>query len=70
MSGELLTSTGDVVGRWKEYFEGLLKPSEEEAEAENSEENSSITQAEVIELVGKLLGGKAPGMDEYSGWIS
>ncbi|XP_029903635.1 uncharacterized protein LOC115356559, partial [Myripristis murdjan] len=24
--GELLTSTGDIVGRWKEYFEGLLNP--------------------------------------------
>ncbi|KAI3356723.1 hypothetical protein L3Q82_003402 [Scortum barcoo] len=52
--GELLTSTGDIVGRWKKYFEDLLNPtdlpSNEEAEAGVSEvESSSITQAEVTE---------------------
>jgi hypothetical protein len=66
--GELLTSTGDVVGRWKEYFEDLLNPtvtsSDEEAEAGDSEADSPITQAEVTEVVRKLLGGKAPGVDE------
>ncbi len=35
--GQLLTSTGDIVGWWKEYFEDLLNPtvtsSIEEAEA-------------------------------------
>ncbi|KAI3356491.1 hypothetical protein L3Q82_017697 [Scortum barcoo] len=35
--GELLTSTGDIVGRWKKHFEDLLNPtdlpSNEEAEA-------------------------------------
>ena len=35
--GELLTLTGDIVGRWKEYFEDLLNPTDtpsiEEAEA-------------------------------------
>ncbi|KAI3360829.1 hypothetical protein L3Q82_013054 [Scortum barcoo] len=39
--GELLTSTGNTVGRWKEYFEELLNPTDtpstEEAEAEDSE---------------------------------
>ncbi|KAI3363884.1 hypothetical protein L3Q82_001484 [Scortum barcoo] len=63
--GELLTSTGDIVGRWKKYFEDLLNPtdlpSSEEAEAGDSEVDPSITQAEVIEVVHKLLGGKAPG---------
>ncbi|XDV52206.1 hypothetical protein PO909_020956 [Leuciscus waleckii] len=58
--GQLLTSTGDVVGRWKEYFEDLLNPTDtssiEEAEAEGSEVDSSITQAEVTEVVKKLLG--------------
>ncbi|KAI3356596.1 hypothetical protein L3Q82_017796, partial [Scortum barcoo] len=48
--GELLTSTGDIVGRWKKYFEDLLNPtdlpSSEEAEAGDSEVDSSITQAE------------------------
>ncbi len=66
--GRLLTSTGDVVGRWKEYFEDLLNPavtsSIEEAEAGCSEVASSITRAEVTEVVKKLLGGKAPGVDE------
>ncbi|KAI3376767.1 hypothetical protein L3Q82_000364 [Scortum barcoo] len=53
--GELLTSTGDIVGRWKKYFEDLLNPtdlpSNEEAEAGDSEVDSSITQAEVTEVV-------------------
>ncbi|KAI3361902.1 hypothetical protein L3Q82_002221 [Scortum barcoo] len=63
--GELLTSTEDIVGRWKKYFEDLLNPtdlpSNEEAEDGDSEVDSSITQAEVTEVVRKLLGGKAPG---------
>ncbi|KAI3367202.1 hypothetical protein L3Q82_008254 [Scortum barcoo] len=63
--GELLTSTGDIVGRWKKYFEDLLNPtdlpSNEEAEAGVSEVDSSITQAEVTEVVRKLRSGKAPG---------
>ncbi|KAI3374080.1 hypothetical protein L3Q82_022646 [Scortum barcoo] len=66
--GELLTSTVDIVGRWKKYFEDLLNPptdtrhmpSTEEAEAGDSEVDSSITQAEVTEVVRKLLSGKAP----------
>ncbi|KAI3368228.1 hypothetical protein L3Q82_007815 [Scortum barcoo] len=36
----------------------------EEAEAGDSEVDSSITRAEVTEVVRKLLGGKAPGVDE------
>ncbi|KAK3545105.1 hypothetical protein QTP70_000615 [Hemibagrus guttatus] len=66
--GELLVSTGDIVGRWKEYFEDLLNPTDtpsvEEPEAEDSEVDSFITQAEVTEVVQQLLGGKAPGVDE------
>ncbi|KAK3571000.1 hypothetical protein QTP86_033564, partial [Hemibagrus guttatus] len=66
--GELLVSTGDIVGRWKEYFEDLLNPTDtpsvEEPEAEDSEIDSFITQAEVTEVVQQLLGGKAPGVDE------
>ncbi|KAK3542618.1 hypothetical protein QTP86_031319, partial [Hemibagrus guttatus] len=65
---ELLVSTGDIVGRWKEYFEDLLNPTDtpsvEEPEAEDSEVDSFITQAEVTEVVQQLLGGKAPGVDE------
>ncbi|KAI3351350.1 hypothetical protein L3Q82_005891 [Scortum barcoo] len=68
--GELLTSTGDiVVGRWKKYFEDLLNPtdlpSSEEAEAGDSEVDSSITQAEVTEVVRKLLSvARSQGVDE------
>ncbi|KAK3523969.1 hypothetical protein QTP70_017490, partial [Hemibagrus guttatus] len=66
--GELLVSTGDIVGRWKEYFEDLLNPTDtpsvEEPEAEDSEVDSFIPQAEVTEVVQQLLGGKAPGVDE------
>ncbi|KAK3530107.1 hypothetical protein QTP86_014770 [Hemibagrus guttatus] len=66
--GELLVSTGDIVGRWKEYFEDLLNPTDtlsvEEPEAEDSQVDSFITQAEVTEVVQQLLGGKAPGVDE------
>ncbi|KAI3373822.1 hypothetical protein L3Q82_022396 [Scortum barcoo] len=39
-------------------------PSTEEVEAGDSEVDSSITQAEVTEVVHKLLSGKAPGVDE------
>ncbi|KAI3369294.1 hypothetical protein L3Q82_007548 [Scortum barcoo] len=54
--GELLTSTEDIVGRWKKYFEDLLNPtdllpSSEEAGAGDSEVDSSITRAEVTEVV-------------------
>ncbi|KAK3572660.1 hypothetical protein QTP86_001628 [Hemibagrus guttatus] len=65
---ELLASTGDIVGRWKEYFENLLNPTDtpamEEPEAEDSEVDSFITQAEVTEVVQQLLSSKAPGVDE------
>ncbi|KAI3364169.1 hypothetical protein L3Q82_010988 [Scortum barcoo] len=66
IGGELLTSTGDIVGRWKKYFEDLLNPtdlpSNEEAEAGVSEVDSSITQAEVTEVVQQApRSGKAPG---------
>ncbi|KAK3517717.1 hypothetical protein QTP70_016386 [Hemibagrus guttatus] len=66
--GELLVSTGDIVGRWKEYFEDLLNPTDtpsvEESEAGDSEVDSFITQAEVTEVVQQLLGGKALWVDE------
>ncbi|KAK3515164.1 hypothetical protein QTP70_008179 [Hemibagrus guttatus] len=66
--GELLASTGDIVGWWKEYFKDLLNPTDmpsvEEPEAGDSEVDSFITQAEVTEVVQQLLGGKAPGVAE------
>ncbi|KAK3530421.1 hypothetical protein QTP86_024466 [Hemibagrus guttatus] len=65
---ELLASTGDIVGRWKEYFEDLFNPTDTpsvvEPEAEDSEVDSFITQAEVTEVVQQLLGGKALGVEE------
>ncbi|TWW67270.1 hypothetical protein D4764_02G0003110 [Takifugu flavidus] len=66
--GVLLTSIRDVVDRWKEYFEDLLNPtntpSSEEVGPGDLEMGSHISGAEVAEVVKKLLGGKAPGVDE------
>ena len=65
--GALLTSTRDVVSRWGEYFEDLLNPTDtcsEEAQSESTETGPPISGAEVAEVVKKLLGGKAPGVDE------
>ncbi|TWW54485.1 hypothetical protein D4764_0145930 [Takifugu flavidus] len=66
--GVLLTSTQDVVDRWKEYFEDLLNPtntpSSEEVGPGDLEMGSHISGAEVAEVVKKLLGGRAPGVDE------
>ncbi|KAK3521202.1 hypothetical protein QTP70_000769, partial [Hemibagrus guttatus] len=61
--GELLASTGDIVRRWKEYFEDLLNPTDTPS-VEEPEVDSFITQAEVNEVVRQLLGGKALGVDE------
>ncbi|KAI3360387.1 hypothetical protein L3Q82_002295 [Scortum barcoo] len=49
---------------WEEFGEAMEEDYREEAEAGDSEVDSSITQAEVTEVVRKLLGGKAPGVDE------
>ncbi|KAK0138802.1 putative RNA-directed DNA polymerase from transposon X-element [Merluccius polli] len=66
--GALLTSTRDVVDRWKEYFEDLLNPTDtpsgKEAGPGDSGVGSPISGAEVAEVVRKLLDGRAPGMDE------
>ncbi|XP_072565970.1 uncharacterized protein [Paramormyrops kingsleyae] len=66
--GALLISALDVVGRWKEYFEDLLNPtdtpSNEEAESGDLMVDLPISGAEVAEVVKKLLGGRAPGVDE------
>nr|XP_049579068.1 uncharacterized protein LOC125970583 [Syngnathus scovelli] len=66
--GVLLTSTRDVLSRWGDYFEDLLNstytPSIEEAGPGDSEADSPIFGVEGTEVVKKLLGGKAPGVDE------
>uniref|UniRef100_A0A8C4S0K5 Reverse transcriptase domain-containing protein n=1 Tax=Erpetoichthys calabaricus TaxID=27687 RepID=A0A8C4S0K5_ERPCA len=66
--GALLTLTWDVVGRWGEYFQDLLNPtnmpSNEEAEPGDSEVGSPISGTEVTEVVKKLVGGRALGVDE------
>ncbi|TWW71611.1 hypothetical protein D4764_16G0001080 [Takifugu flavidus] len=66
--GVLLTSTQDVVDRWKEYFEDLLNPinapASEEAGPGDLGTGSHISGAEFAEVVKKLLGGKVPGVDE------
>uniref|UniRef100_A0A8C6LTH4 Endonuclease/exonuclease/phosphatase domain-containing protein n=1 Tax=Nothobranchius furzeri TaxID=105023 RepID=A0A8C6LTH4_NOTFU len=66
--GELLTSIGAIVGRWKEYFEELLNPtyvhSEEEPEPGDLEMDCPISGAEVAEVVKQPHNGGAPGADE------
>ena len=65
--GTLLTSTEEVVGRWKEHFEELLNPTNMpsmlEAELEVDGVSSSISLVEVTEVVKHLCSGKAPGID-------
>ena len=64
----LLTSTKDVVYRWREYFEDLINPtntpSGEKAGPMDPGMGSLILEAEVANVVKKHLGGKAPGVDE------
>ena len=63
--GALLTSTRHVVDRWKEYFLNPTDtPSTKEAGPGDSGVGSPISGAEVAEVVKKLLGGRAPGVDE------
>ena len=67
MGGELLTQTEDIVRPWKEHFEDLnpvSMSSIEEAKSKDLGEDSYITLAEVVEIVKKLPGFKAPGVDE------
>ena len=67
MDEELLIRTEDTVGRWQEHFKHTHNPagmsSTEETVSEDSGEDSSITLAEVAEVV-KKLAGKVPGMGE------
>ncbi|KAI3373906.1 hypothetical protein L3Q82_022473 [Scortum barcoo] len=49
--GELLTSSGDIIGRWKKYFEDLLNPTDLPSTEEAEAGDSSITEAEVTEVV-------------------
>ncbi|TWW56226.1 hypothetical protein D4764_08G0002130, partial [Takifugu flavidus] len=57
-----------VEEEWKEYFEDLLNPtntpSSEEVGPGDLGIGSHISRAVVAEVVKKLLGGKAPGVDE------
>ncbi|XP_070399891.1 uncharacterized protein [Nothobranchius furzeri] len=72
--GELLTSTGAIVRRWKEYFEELLNPtyahSEEEPEPGDLGMDCPISGAEVAEVVKQLHSGGAPGANEVRPGIS
>lgn len=52
--GVLLTSTGDIVGQWKRYFEDLFTTntsSVEEKQSEDEENNLLICRDEVTKAV-------------------
>ncbi len=65
---ELLTSTGEIVGQWKEHFEDLHNPfdmhSAEDIELEDLEVGYLISGAEVTEAAKQLCSNSAPGVDE------
>ncbi|TWW81646.1 R2DM Retrovirus-related Pol polyprotein from type II retrotransposable element, partial [Takifugu flavidus] len=66
--GELLTSPGAIIRRWKEYFQELLNPTntypQGGTESDDQEVDHPICGAEVAEVVKQLPGGGAPGPDE------
>ena len=68
VGGELLTSTEDIVRRWKEYFEELLNPTNTYSVGESEPRvlgpGRPISGAEVAEVVKGLCGSGAPGVDE------
>ncbi|KAJ3587617.1 hypothetical protein NHX12_011214 [Muraenolepis orangiensis] len=62
--GTMLTSSEEVIGRWKEHFEELLNPttpSTVETELEDEGRQTSISLEEVTAVVKHLRSGKAPG---------
>ncbi|KAJ3614865.1 hypothetical protein NHX12_018435 [Muraenolepis orangiensis] len=64
--GTLLTSTEEVIGRWK-HFEELLNPttpSTVETELEDEGRQTSISLEKVTAVVKHLRSGKAPGVGE------
>ncbi|KAI3363985.1 hypothetical protein L3Q82_001586 [Scortum barcoo] len=68
VGGELLTSTGDIVGRWKKYLRISSIPPTclpvRKRRLGTLRWTRPSPRAEVTEVVRKLLGGKAPGVDE------
>ncbi|TWW74372.1 R2DM Retrovirus-related Pol polyprotein from type II retrotransposable element [Takifugu flavidus] len=72
--GELLTSPGAIIRRWKEYFEELLNPTntypQGGTESDDQEVDHPISGAEVAEVVKQLPGSGAPGADQIrSGYL-
>ncbi|KAI3364127.1 hypothetical protein L3Q82_010796 [Scortum barcoo] len=66
VGGELLTSNGDIVGRWKKYFRGIssIPPTclpMRKRRLGTLRWTRPSPKPEVTEVVRKLLGGKAPG---------
>lgn len=51
--GVLLTSTGDIVGQWKKYFEDLFTTNTSSVEEKQSEDE--VTKAVNLPLVFPLL---------------
>ncbi|TWW66946.1 hypothetical protein D4764_20G0009780 [Takifugu flavidus] len=66
--GELVTSPGAIIRRWKEYFQELLNPTntypQGVTESDDLEVDHPIFGAEVAEVVKQLPGGGASEADE------
>ncbi|XP_023309952.1 uncharacterized protein LOC111691409 [Anoplophora glabripennis] len=71
-NGDTLTDEKDIMARWREYFEELLKASENmetnvQSELRVLEENEEvITLEELKETIKDLKNGKAPGEDKIT----
>ncbi|TWW71222.1 hypothetical protein D4764_17G0007050 [Takifugu flavidus] len=66
--GELLTSPGAIIRRWKEYFQELLSPTntypQGGTESDDQEVDHPISGAEFAKVVKQLPSGGALGADE------
>ena len=69
VNGQVIGDDEGVMERWKEYFSGLLQGGQQEEESTRDDAGPDLTQEEasigieeVVEAIGKLKGGKAPGI--------
>ena len=69
VNGQVIGDEEGVMERWKEYFSGLLQGGQQEEESTRNDagpdptrEEASIGIEEVVEAIGRLKGGKVPGI--------